>query len=239
MAKFSGTSYLNMDQPLTVALPFSVMGWYRSNTTIGTVFSLGAAGTTNAIRIRAASSTLQLEYVSGGTASGAASTSVITNVWIFFVARNIALANRRISAIRMDGGSTTNGSSAVSVTTAALDQVRIGALVNATEPFSGDIAEFCYLDADVQDDNGVLSVHLLRQLAFRGPWSCPWLHDSIVEYRSLRQTFGSETEMANGEVYQRGDRRSWLTTGGVSVGEGPPIYSDYVRPGQSRRMGMV
>lgn len=77
-----------------------------------------------------------------------------------------------------------------------------------------------------------MAVSTLHQLARLGPFSLPHIAKDIIEYRSLRSGLISGDDKPD-EVYWGKQRQAdWINTAGVILGDHPPLYPGYVKPGQ-------
>ena len=117
----------------------------------------------------------------------------------------------------------------------------IGARVDssgAIQPWDGLIGEWWLTDADAAvNDAAATPDAMVRQLAYGGPFSVPYLVPRIVEYRSLRAhpTVDDPTE-----TYNRGARATWSAVNGPTIGPHCPLPYWYRNsPGNTSSILMV
>lgn len=160
--------------------------------------------------------------IAGGFAAG---------VWAYIVVRSISTTNRRWCV--MLPGAVNHAQNTDSFSTGALDQISIGATVfngGVESPMTGAVAEFFYANADIQPGGAQLDDAMLKQLAHRGPFSMSHVVPYIVEYQSLRKGMKGR---GPGDGYQAGAYRQWAEVAAPTIGDSPPLASDYVRPNQT------
>lgn len=96
-----------------------------------------------------------------------------------------------------------------------------------TNPWTGDLAEYWWTNTDIFPA-GALSLSLMRQLAFEGPFSIPYIGNKVQEYRSFRGGFPS-ADIYSGPIGQQ----NWANNNGAISGLSPPLYRSYKWPGSS------
>lgn len=244
----ASTQYLVNSAPAVTTMPFTVGMWfYNSAATLRTLWSLCAtANTTNGYRIDNNGGTpAGITATSYGSATGTATATPTQGVgaikWGFCVCRFISASSRRVSAINhlSEIGHGTN-ITASTVTSPA--QMFIGAKGGSSiaQPWDGFLAEFWMTNTDIQPDGLQLSNETLRQLAYRGPFSIPSVRSSLVDYRSMRQGIGSETDISSDYFYGSTIRPTWVNTNGVLRGRHVEFLSpNYVGPGDFTRNAVV
>jgi hypothetical protein len=155
--------------------------------------------------------------------------------YYYTLIRCIAADNLWMAILNPDGSVTHNN---ITTTTPAIGgpiTEFIGQNINfASAWFNGTFAEYFLTSSDVQGNGAQTNETLLRQIAYRGPFSVPRIKKDIIEYRSFR----SRVQHAlAGEVYfgSRG-QLTWTNNNGVTVGPHPPwAYPSnkrYIRPRQ-------
>lgn len=149
--------------------------------------------------------------------------------WHYLVARFISTTNRRIDVLNAST-STAHTQSTGSAAPASLVEINIGTDTGGADAFSGQIAELWYTNTDIQPDGASLDNILLRQLAYNGPFSVPYIAKDIVEYHSFVSAFGKSDHP--GEVFwgARG-QQIYTVTGSPLIGQHVPLLlPSYVRP---------
>ncbi len=163
----------------------------------------------------------------GGAANQTTAGGITIDKWAYVVARFISATNRRISVLRPTGDvvqaqGTTSRAFPTSAETMALS-------TPVSNFADADIAEYFYTNTDIQPDAGVLQ-EPLRQLAYGGPFSVPYIAKDIIEYRSLRKHPTSDGDQI-GEVYSgRSGRQTWTNTNAATTCEHPPLPYWFKRP---------
>lgn len=226
-------------EPKLTTRPLTIGCWYKANVggeqAITVIHDTAATQRGWELYCHPDDITTRLTWWTGTATQGTATATSTRGEWNFAVARLIGQSSKRIANLYPGGIS--HGNSTTSTSPVALNTVEIGGWDGVVN-FDGLIAEWWMADIDVQQDGLQLSDNLLRQLAFRGPWSVPHLVPAIVEYRSFWQGIGSNEDRP-GHVYQRGGRRLFTAVNGPAVGEHPPIASGYARPGPSLKPRML
>jgi hypothetical protein len=166
----------------------------------------------------------------GQAVSGAIGT-ITANSWHYVVARYISATNRRIAVLQPDG-LIAHGQNTTSKAPSASNQLGLGCQADSVPDsfFDGAIAEFWMADYDIQADGAQLQDRLVRQLAYGGPFSVPY----IVEYRAMRS--GPLVETSNESFQGKFTRRTWVNTNSVTTGPHPPLPYWYAKPGQTKRL---
>jgi hypothetical protein len=235
----ANSQYLNNSaQPLvSTGYTFAVGVWCRLravSATFQTIFAISDTATANnyfAVRVSDLE-VIQLAAAGGGSASNANSANSMTvGAWYFILARAIASDLRRLHILRADGFAE-DAQVTTSRSPTGLDTSTIGALnlsTGVTNFWGGEIAELWYTRTDIQNDTGVLSASLVRQLAYGGPFSVPHIAKDILEYRSFRKVIESDQDEAVGDEVYWGDagRQVWTNTNGVTRGPHPPLPGWY------------
>jgi hypothetical protein len=175
-------------------------------------------------------------YASGGTyvfqaGPGAVTCSAGTataNKWTYILCRATSVSNRWISVLNPDG-SIASGQSTTSITPAGVAWLLInGYRDNFIGPLNlgdGIYGEPFVAKADVQPDGLTTQAALIRQLAYKGPWSIPSLVPNIVFYDSFRRGYNP----AQGEeVYPQGIK--YFANTNCLPAPHPPLAPDYKRP---------
>lgn len=231
--KFTAASIQSVicSEPKLTTRPFTIACWYNA--------PIGGEQVLTVVRDTAATQrgwefychsddiTTRLTWWTGTATQGTATATSTRGEWNFAVARLIGQSSKRIANLYPGGIS--HGNSTTSTSPVALNTVEIGGWDGVVN-FDGVIAEWWMADIDVQPDGGQMSDNLLRQLAYKGPFSVPHVASAVVEYRSFWQGIGSNEDRA-GHVYQKGGRRLFTAVNGPTIGEHPPLAPDYVRPG--------
>lgn len=167
--------------------------------------------------------------------------TVAANRWFYLVVRYVSSTNRRISVLD-PSGTASHAQNTTSCALAGVNRMNIGAFQSngaAGTFFDGHIAEFFVCNADIQLDGAQLQDATLRQLAYLGPFSIPNVAASLLEYRSFYSTQGQDTNNAV-EVYCPGRApQAWVNNAGVKVGLHPPLFPEYVRPADTRRILVI
>lgn len=160
----------------------------------------------------------------GAPAETALATTISTGVWYYLVARFISATNRRLSVYRADGF-VEHAQNTTSTTPTGLSSEKHGQLATETNLFNGLIAERWTANADIQADGGQLNEDLLRQLAFRGPFSIPQLSGLLVDYRSFRRGLGSDQDSAGDFSPTRQRLRQEWSNNGALLAQHPPLLN--------------
>jgi hypothetical protein len=192
--------------------------------------------------------------VDNGGAFQTVSNSVLTQtgVWIWMMGRFISTTNRWLVTLDSRGTITqTQGTSSVPLGT-AFNQIRIGTRCDG-EPqswSSGYLAESWYANRDIclEGGNAQLDPTLIRQLAYKGPFSVPYIADSVIDYKSLLyDVAGGAPAGAVGlgitprnAYYSRypSSNFNWVLAPGstnANSGPHPPLSPEYAPPPQTLR----
>lgn len=240
----ASAQYLNCSAPLNTVRPMTIGCWYN----------MPADASSHGLAILYETSgwagwefyadnddvTTRLGQWTGSATQGTATVTSTRGEWNFAVARLIAAANKRVA--NLYPGGTSHAQSTSTSNPAASTNIAIGSVLDTGglgPKANGRIAEWWMTNTDIQPDGGQLSDALLMQLAYRGPFSVPHVAQAVVEYRSFRKGAGTGSDVP-GEVYQRGNQRTWTEVNGpIALGDHPPLYSNYVRPNQTRRLLVV
>lgn len=243
----SSNQYLSNAAPIVVAPPFTVGMWVNL-TAVGnaarTLFALSDTGTTNNYTLLRMTSAelLSITARAGGTEAGAnvASGSIPAGRWSFVLGRFITTTARRCSFYIAHGtgaGAVSHGSISSLRAATGIDTLTIGGLLTSgglTEPWDGGIAEYWLTNDDVQPENAATYDWLVRQLAWGGPFSVPYLARSVVEYRSFRKYPSSDADDLS-EVYYTA-RPTLVNNAGVTTYAHPPLPYWYRNPRDFRGM---
>lgn len=222
--------------PLVTGYPFTVGIWFNTpNSTSMGLFGLCTSVSPVNGFVLADDSTqkINLRVYNGGVATQIASSSIFTDGRWVFVLGVFGAADSRVLAVLLDHGLTSIVTTSVSASPGATpDSITIGAAAvlsgSPVSSYNGHLAEFWMANIAVENVN----THLVRQLAYGGPFSVPHVAQSIVEYRALRKSFGSDTDEP-GEVWRPGER-VWTNNAAV-IGEHPPLPHWYERPIQTKQ----
>lgn len=240
----SGSSQYLLNNPsLITAYPFTVGMWIRATTVgVNKCAWSNAVDTTNYWELwQFAANTWTFETNDGGGDADATGGSVVSGVWTFIVMRGISATNRRIATL-LSTGAATHAQNTTSRTPTGIAQNNLGRSFAFASYFDGQIAEFWYTLTDIQPDGLALDDGLLRQLAYRGPFSVPSVGAAILsggEYRSLFSSQGSITDKPGEVLWGGRGRQTWVNNGGVRVGLHPPLPPDYVRPDDVQSLAVI
>lgn len=120
----------------------------------------------------------------------------------------------------------------------AMDSISISGIATVSGFIDeGKIAEVFVTNSDIFAGVGV-DEGFVRQLAYRGPFSCPHVAPSVVVYESLRQGYNNSDQL--GESYTMfGKPITWTAANTPQVGIHPPLEPGYVRPNQTIQNLMI
>lgn len=179
-------------------------------------------------------------FGSGGFTGATIDNALAVGAWTFVLLRAINTANRRISVIKFDGSIGHAQNTTDVVDAPALDRMDLGAAGAGTANYAdAEMAEFWYTNTDIQPDGTETNEALLRQLAYRSPFSVPRIRKDIIEYRSFR---GHVERNPSDRVYfnRRYGPQTWTNTNGVTNAPHPPHAvpwnSQYVGPWSDDRL---
>lgn len=227
-ASASSQKLINSATPIT-AMPLSVGFWVYPTTT-GTLRSFWSlcdtAGATNYLTLaQSSANSWRLATTDDATPLGAGIGTVTANQWAYVVGRFISATNKRYSVLQYDG-SIVQGQITTSDTPIGLDTMALGCLNHSTPTnfFDGLLAEFWWANIDVQADGGVIQEHILRKLAYEGPYAFSHIQNNLVEYHSFRGHLGSDTfENDSDDFAVIPLLESLVNTNGVTIGPHPPL----------------
>lgn len=219
--------------PPTIAAPFTLamwvypaqtaaqqVVWQARNQAANHLFALNVSGT----------SAFQLSTNDGGSSLNTNAGTYTANTWNFVVCRWISTTNRRIAVLQADGvpahAQTTtlkNPNTPNVISIGSTGQGTPGAYLD------GRIAEWWYVNADIQEDGAQLQDSTLRTLAFRGPFALPHIRDDIIEYRRFKSCGLDSRSDRYDEVYwnPKFGRQTWTNTNGVTIGPHCPAANRY------------
>jgi hypothetical protein len=241
LLKSASSTYLLLTPLYTSSEPFSFGLWayFVSLPSVGTLWMATDTFQHNFMLEQVSSTSLRWRYNQISDKWVCTNTfTVVTNVWYYLLARRISNTNARLSTLDTSTGIVAHSSDATSNTDGSVTENIIGAADSGSGTpdsnfLNGCVAEYFYVDTDVQIGGGQAADELIRQLAYRGPWSVPHVAASMVEYHGFQQAVGSNTDNFK-DIYQRGGRRSWTMSSTVpTTGNHPPLSRAYVRPGQN------
>ena len=234
----SARCLINAASPIT-NYPFTMGMWVNptGSTETDYLFFIGEQTTDNGFYLNITAQDLKF-FAYDGVDFPSAEISIATQggSWSFVVMRGISATNRRLAVIKFDGAPAHAQSTTDVTLTAPATHMSIGAAADGTinSPFDGLVGEFWYTDKDIQEDGAELDNSLLRQLAYRGPFSVPHIKKDIIEYRSFRtrtiNAYAPET------YFGKLGPQTWTNTNGVTIGphvpHAAPWNKRYIRPGQ-------
>ena len=151
--------------------------------------------------------------------------TLTANVWYYVLVRFISSTNRRLSVLLPDG-SVAHAAGTTAVTLPTATSMSIGCANNGpTLLWDGNVAEMFVTGTDIVPDNGQTPEWLIRQLAYRGPFSVPYIRKDILDYQSLRSSFegGRVGEAFSGVK----GKQIWAKTNAVTLGAHPPLLGGY------------
>jgi hypothetical protein len=246
---FDGTTYLKTSTVPAFSLPFCLGFWFRSRT--GSLaeqlvsWSVAASATVR-YNVTKGNSALPATVVVGhriGAANGAAiiTGAIVSNVWLFVLARFISTTNRRNASIIADTYFTevqnTTNISAVTPDNGTIGTTITSGAANNIAAAGSSLAEYWLTDADICA-NETTDRSLVQQLALNGPFSVPHIAASVIDYRSFQSGISDDVVPMGAGRYQAGKGTviNFLQTGGtgLSIGPHPPLSSEYVRPAQRK-----
>lgn len=142
----------------------------------------------------------------------------------------------------------TSGATPSSVNASNLDTFAFGYCGPTIGGAAGvNIAEFFYVDNDIMNFAGAVSVAAIRELALRGPFS-PTLNfplgnlkNKIVQYKAFRNSIGTNMEQPGDSFRARNIRSNWtiISTSPIEGVHPPYLASNYVRPTDFTRPSIV
>lgn len=235
---------LNNAAPPILDYQFSVAMWiyFPDNAANRTLFSLSDTATSNNYFLFRLNSGEQIELVAragGAEATGIIGQALTIGLWNFVVARFISATSRRAHILNGDGAFA-SVSNATSRAPSGIDTMNLGALQTSaatTEFWDGLIGEFTLFSGDVSPSGDLaISSDYMRQLAYGGPFSVPFLVDKIVEYRSFRKYITTHADEVGENYYGAFGQQNWTDINGVTIGHHPPLPYWYQKPGQNPRV---
>lgn len=164
----------------------------------------------------------------GGSDASITGVAITTGAWFFHVLRSISTTNRRLSSLSPDGA-TTHGQNTTS-RNPTINRALLGT-TSGTQTFTGRIAEWWLAAGDIVPGNGAMPDAMLRQLAYRGPFSMPHVAANVLHYLSMG-TIGSAQDRA-GDVYFGSARSPWTPSGTLQLAPHPPLPGNYRGPDRS------
>lgn len=248
----ASTQKLSNAAPPVTGVPFTVGMWVWATTAIGASskafwgLTLSSSSVDYFILYFSGTGSTPASSVALQASSGTASDSIgvgnptSAGAWYYVLARCISATNRRLSVL-LPGGAVSHAAGTVSVVPATLNTVAIGNRSSSSNDifWDGNVAEYVMTGTDIQPDGLQTADWLVRQMAYRGPFSIPYLIPNILDYRSLRASAGSETDKS-GEFFSgsRG-RQVWTNTNRVLAGGHPPLLPGYRSPPGGRSSIMI
>jgi hypothetical protein len=162
--------------------------------------------------------------------------------WEFVICRLVSATNRWISSLNTSTGAITHTQDTTLCALSGCNTLDV-----CSHSFSGNsdsillANEFWYLGSDVQSDGGQIAAGLFWQLAYYGPFSVPYLSQSVIEYKTLRQDPSARGRIQ--DTYVRSDKIPPIWTQVTSAGSGAtatiacgsnvPLNGRYIRPRQT------
>lgn len=228
----SVTPLLTSAPPLTVGCwvrPDAVTNlyvWNYSDTSVG--IGLGTGG---CIYLSADTDWKLSAWENSGSSTAATITDVAAGTWYYIICRSISVTNRRLAVLNSATGLIEHAQDTGSISFSAATTLYLNTVINNAGGGAGSfsdqvVAELWYTQTDIQADGLQLSDHLLRQLAYGGPFSVPHVASSVLEYRSLRSA--QLNESAGGELYAQGTLPVWAAAGIRTVHPSLPYW--YMAP---------
>ena len=233
----ASSQYLsNAATPITT-FPFSVGVWvYPTATGVEqTIFGISDTATTNNFweLFITTGDSFQVIAAAGGQTNGITLGTVTLNSWHFLLMRIISATNRRVTGLWTSGGFTVSSANGTqSRNASSIDMMTLGAerTTSVSRYFSGGIGEFWVTNTDVYWDSAAHPPDwFIHQLALRGPFAFPHIARNLMDYRSLRQSMGSNLDVFNDVLMPGiGGRQTWTNNGAVQLGP-QPIYLNAYR----------
>lgn len=220
----ASSQYLSRAPSITAA-PFTFGAWVRPSAVTNIDTILGLLGTFNfEFGFYFFPSNRWIVQNASGNVTGG---TVTVGAWHYVLLRFRSNTNQRFSALEPTG-IITHLQNTNDAALTAFTEMTLGARPAGVLPSDCDMAEMFLANADVQAADAATDEVLLRQLAYRGPFSVPHIRKDIIEYRSFRSRV---TEPRFGEVYwgARGPQ-TWTNTGGVTIGPHVKLPTSYRRP---------
>lgn len=215
-----------------VTYPFTVGFWFNVLTTnvlqCPYSFNNGAAGGYHG-RMDATGH-LSLIVNAGSNTVTTTVGAATSNTWNFYLARFISATNRRLIFLN-SAGLIEEVQGTASISPGTHTQCNIGLLGSATQPWNGNIAEWWYTNTDIQLGGAVTDTSLVLQLAYKGPFSVPYVAQNLVEYRSFRMGLDTSSDEINEVYWGEGvPQQIWTLVNAPKIGEHPRLASEYRRP---------
>jgi hypothetical protein len=201
----------------------------NSNSSTGTLFSF--SDTTGSVDtwLVLQNGTLWSIYAEDNTAATAIANSAVpaAGKWHFHIARFMGPSEFRLATLDHTGVITQGIDLVHTVNPASVDRVSVGIRTGAAEQwaFDGLIGEFYWGDIDPQP-GGDLDEALVRYLAYNGPFSIPYIGYNLVDYKSLRNTLGSDQDRQGETFVGKYGPQTWVNNG-ATIGAHPPLPGSY------------
>ena len=220
----TGPDWLRVLAPTAVNRPFTIGMWYKAVAGAVSVLTSVNDGTIGwEIYFNSTGPVVRAGYWTGSATQGTASATTVADQWNFVVARLITTASKRVANLLPSGAIAHVQNTSTTTEPTTLVNVDIG----GWEPYcDGDIAEWWLAGVDVQPDGLQLKDDLLRQLAYKGPFSVPYIAANVLQYRSFRRGLLE----GPGDTYFHGTPLITTVMGAPAMAEHPPICGDYVKP---------
>lgn len=242
----SSQRIINSATPVTT-FPFTVGYWLKMPNSASDQVSWSLVDTASVTEYWAVyknSSNILVQNVNAGAGySEIASTNAIgDNQWTYVLVRIISATNRRFNVLHWNGV-IDSVQSTTSRSPASIDRVCLGMSDYSTpdSPMDGSIAEYFMANVDVHRGGGAIPATYLRQIAYGGPFSVPFIERNLVDYRSFRQSLTSDQDNAYDYHLggQRPVRQVWTNVNGATLGPHVPLPGYYERPVSNRTMVLV
>lgn len=238
------TSTLTADLPLAAALPCTVAFWMKPDAAVFkpvVIAGTDVAGTNDLYL--ALGGTAAQHFVIGADGPGPTSGTfgigtMVPGAWTYVMGRFSGIANRWIHIINPDG-TITSGQDTTSVAApTGMTQSQFGGNFGAAN-FAGTIAEFWVSTIDVYPGGGAIDAAFLRQLAGRGPFVIPSIANTIAYYLPFGPSSGEGPPDPVESYTQSGRNPKWTNLGATVGGDIPPIWPNYSRPKDIRRIAVI
>lgn len=257
---FNGSSqYLKNTQNLLTAFPFCVGMWVRPlalppSFTSAYVWSMtdGSATPTNqfGLELSTIGSSSLWSIIAQSSSAGPTAFSAIgsgsyrptVNVWGFVLGIFISAASTAIFTLNEQGAPAGGGGSA-SISPSGLTGEYLAALGASTPSTFANVQIAEFWKASVNPAASMTSVsnspamHVVRELAFKGPFSVPHVAEALTDYRAFDKPPGGYDI---GDAYLAGARQSnWQAVGSPTLARHPSLRSDYARLAPGRPLVMI
>jgi hypothetical protein len=220
-------------------VPFSWGFWTRPTATALSQ-SMGVSCTSSSVDIgfycesdAATATTGVLGYWNGTSGGGFI---LITGAWAagswtYVICRVISATNRRFTILKPNG-TITETQDVANVTYGTITRWSLGGFASsaAADDFTnGEVQEFWTSPTDIYPI-GAIPTDMVRQLAYRGPWSIPHIAGTVEDYRSLRNGAAS-IDADPREIYSRtGTSGAWTYAGNNGLPTRSPVNPPLIEP---------